>query len=74
MRTKSYTQREFERILKKNQYYFLRWGKGDHRIYSNGSSTIVAKFPINKMIALRLIKEYELMNKDEKRRVKNDNN
>lgn len=60
MRTRSYTQREFEKILKKNQYYFLRWGKGDHRIYSNGNSTIVTKFPINKMIALRLIKKHDL--------------
>lgn len=38
----------------------MRKGKGDHSIYSNGKTTIAIAKHMNKMIALRLIKENNL--------------
>ena len=55
-RPRAYSNREFV----KNGYHFLRNGKGDHLVYTNGKNTIVFNTKINKMIALRLIKEYDL--------------
>ena len=52
---------EFKRILENNGYHFLRHAKGDHCIYSNGERTITIKRThVNKMIARRLIREYDL--------------
>ena len=52
---------EFKRILENNGYRFLRHAKGDHCIYSNGERTITIKRThVNKMIARRLIREYDL--------------
>ncbi len=59
-RPRAYSNREFVKILVKNGYHFLRNGKGDHLVYTNGKNTIVFNTKINKMIALRLIKEYDL--------------
>ncbi|OUQ56988.1 hypothetical protein B5E58_10060 [Tyzzerella sp. An114] len=59
-RPRAYNIREFKEILKKNGYVFVRKGKGDHSIYSNGKTTIAIAKHMNKMIALRLIKENNL--------------
>lgn len=60
MRPKAYSSREFLKLLKDNNYYFERHGKGSHDIYSNGINHISIKLPINKVLALRLIKENHL--------------
>ena len=58
---RSFSSREMIKILKKNNYKYVR-GKGDHKIYSNGINSIVITVPkINKMIARRLIKENNLI-------------
>lgn len=59
-RPRTYSTREFIKILVKNGYHFLRNGKGDHFVYTNGKNTIVFNSRINKMVALRLIKENDL--------------
>ena len=56
---------EFKRILENNGYRFLRHAKGDHCIYSNGERSITIKRShVNKMIARRLIREYDLKVED----------
>lgn len=56
---KVYTDREFSKLLKRNGYKKKRT-KGDHFIYSNGERTISINKGINRMVAQRLIKEYDL--------------
>ena len=61
MKARTYSIIEFKRILENNGYRFLRHAKGDHCIYSNGERTITIKRShVNKMIARRLIREYNL--------------
>ena len=58
---KTYNDREFKNILKKNGYVYLR-SKGDHNIYINertGRKVTINK-SLNKMVARRIIKEYAL--------------
>lgn len=65
MKARTYSIIEFKRILKNNGYSFLRHAKGDHCIYSNGERTITIKMThVNKMIARRLIREYDLKVED----------
>ena len=59
-RPRAYSDREFKKILKKNNYKKVR-SKGDHIIYSNGSNHLTITPKINKVVALRLIKEYKLV-------------
>lgn len=59
-RPRAYSDREFKKILKKNNYEKVR-SKGDHIIYSNGSNHLTITPKINKVVALRLIKEYKLV-------------
>ena len=59
---KEYTYRQFRTILRKNGYVFDRYS-GDHCIFSNDVNTISIPFhgkEINRMLALRLIKENNL--------------
>lgn len=57
---KTYTGREFKRLLIDNGYTCKRTN-GDHAIYSNGERTISFNtIKLNRMVARRLIKEYEL--------------
>lgn len=61
MKARTYLIIEFKRILENNGYHFLRHAKGDHCIYSNGERAITIKRThVNKMIARRLIREYDL--------------
>lgn len=60
LRPRTYSKREFVDILIKNGYYLKRKGKGDHLIYTNGEYIITITPKLNKMIALRLIKEHNL--------------
>lgn len=59
-RPRAYSDREFKKILKKNNYKKVR-SKGDHIIYSNGEKHLTITPNINKVVALRLIKEYKLV-------------
>jgi len=58
MRT-TYDSRTFIKLLRNNNYVFDRQN-GSHRIYTNGKTTISIPKRLNKMIALRLIKENHL--------------
>lgn len=58
MRT-TYDNRRFMKILRYNNYRFDRQ-TGSHKIYENGTNTISVPKKLNKMIALRLIKENSL--------------
>lgn len=62
MRAVEYTLKEFDKILKFNNYTIDRYN-GDHRIYTNGDSTIAVPTghkSLNKLITRRLIKENKL--------------
>lgn len=59
MRT-TYDSRQFIKILRNNNYIFDRQN-GSHKIYTNGKSTISIPKKLNRMIALRLIKENRLV-------------
>ena len=59
-RPRAYSDREFKKILKKNNYKKIR-SKGVHFIYSNGKNSLTITPNINKVVALRLIKEYKLV-------------
>lgn len=59
---KEYTFRDFRALLRRNGYVFQRYS-GDHIIFSNDRNTISVPFhgkEINRMLALRLIKENNL--------------
>lgn len=58
MRT-TYDNRRFTKILRNNNYILDRQ-TGSHKIYTNGKATVAVPKKLNKMIALRLIKENEL--------------
>ena len=59
MRT-TYDTRSFIKILRKNNYIMDRYS-GSHKIFTNGTNTISVPKKINKMIAIRLIKENGLV-------------
>ncbi len=54
-----YSTKEMQRILKGNGFKLSR-RSGDHFIYTDGSRTISINYKINKMVALRIIKENNL--------------
>lgn len=59
---REYTFRDFRALLRQNGYVFQRCS-GDHQIYSNDINTISIPFHgknLNRMLALRLIKENNL--------------
>ena len=51
--------RQFIKILQKNDYVMDRYS-GSHKVFTDGVNTISVPKNINKMIALRLIKQYAL--------------
>ncbi len=51
--------REMQKILKNNGYKYIRC-RGSHFIYSDGNNTIVVNKDLNRMVARRLIKQYQL--------------
>ena len=60
-RMKLYTEKEFNKILKRNGYLLNRQN-GDHKIYVNESGRhISVKYPLNPCISRGLIKEYNLI-------------
>lgn len=60
-RPQVYDFKSFVKILKYNGYEFDR-RSGDHHIYKNGNGrSISVNFHLNKVVALRLIKEYNLI-------------
>lgn len=58
-RAYTYTTKEIERILKRNGYTHVRT-TGSHRIFTNGVNTIPLVLKVNKMVALRTIKKFNL--------------
>ena len=57
---KTFNSREFAELLIENGYEYTRC-KGDHKIYKNKEKTICFNWrKLNKMVARRLIKEYNL--------------
>jgi len=53
---RQFTQRAFEKILKRNGFTFIRTS-GDHNIWKRGASTVVIQKHPNVMVCRRLIKE-----------------
>lgn len=51
--------RKFTKMLLDNGYEFVRQS-GSHRIFSNGTNTVVANTHLNRMVAKRLIRENNL--------------
>ena len=58
MRT-TYDNRSFKKLLRDKNYRLDRYN-GSHEIYTNGTNTISVPKKLNRMIALRLIKENKL--------------
>lgn len=56
---KTYNKREFSKLLFKNGYILNRV-KGSHFIYKKDTTIISVPKDLNKMISIRLIKEYHL--------------
>lgn len=58
----TWSKRDFVRLLLDNGYSLLRSGHGSHQIYANaeGDKITVAR-EINRMVALRMIKEHKLV-------------
>lgn len=52
----TYSFRDIEKILRKNGYSYVR-SNGSHKIFSNGSVTAVVPVRLNKMLALRILKQ-----------------
>lgn len=57
---KSYSKREFTRLLNTNGYEFIRCN-GSHFIYKRENETITVPKNLNQMICRRLIKEHCLL-------------
>ncbi len=55
--------REMKKILRDNGYEYQRC-KGSHFIYSNGVNTIAVNKDLNRMVARRLLKQYNLQIKE----------
>lgn len=60
MLQKDWKTKEWKRLLRKNDWYFLRPGKGSHEIWTNGQEKMAIQQKINAMQARRLIKEFSL--------------
>lgn len=60
MKAKTYSRREFERLLIDNRYELVRC-KGSHFVYKKENITISVPKNLNKMVGRRLIKEYNLI-------------
>ncbi len=60
----SKTMRTFIPILKENGYYYVRC-RGSHFTFSNGQDSITVNRDLNKMVKRRLIKEHNLVEKNE---------
>lgn len=60
MSTKVYTARAFKKLLEANGFRHNR-NTGSHFIYSDGERTISINKDLNRMVAQRLIKEYNLL-------------
>ena len=58
-KTKEFSKYEFARILLDNGFTFNRQ-KGSHYIYKRNNETIMINKDLNKMVARRLIKTYNL--------------
>lgn len=58
-RTIVYNTKEMRQILEGNGFKLSRQS-GDHFIYTDGNRTVSINYRINKMVALRLIKENNL--------------
>lgn len=58
-RARTYSTRAMEKILAQNGFRFIRCS-GSHKIYKKDTQTIVINPNINKMVALRIIKENKL--------------
>jgi len=61
MRAQGFSARDFKKVLSRNGYVLKRNCKSSHTIWTNGEKIII--FPatkVNRMMARRLIKEYEL--------------
>lgn len=56
----TYSFRDLEKILRKNGYLYIR-AHESHRIYTNGEFTAVVPYHLNKMLALRIIKQCSLI-------------
>ena len=54
-----YNTKEMQQILEGNGFKLSRQS-GDHFIYTDGNRTVSINYRINKMVALRLIKENNL--------------
>ena len=54
-----YNTKEMQQILEGNGFKLSRQS-GDHFIYTDGNRPVSIKYRINKMVALRLIKENNL--------------
>ncbi len=58
---KTYTSREFKKILNKNGFVPVRT-RGDHQIFRRGSQSLtITLIDLNCYLARRLIKEYQLV-------------
>lgn len=58
-RTKEYSTQEFVRILLDNGFEYVSC-KGDHKKFRRGNETVVVNKKLNRMVARRLLKTYNL--------------
>ena len=58
-KTKSYSKREFHRVLLDNGFELVRT-RGSHYVFKRGEEEIVTNKDINKMVARRILKQYKL--------------
>lgn len=58
-RTKEYSTQEFIRILLDNGFEYVSC-KGDHKKFRRGDETVVVNKKLNRMVARRLLKTYNL--------------
>ena len=58
---KTYTSREFKKVLNKNGFIAVRTN-GDHQVFRKGNQSLTINLiNLNRMVAKRLIKEYNLI-------------
>lgn len=58
-KTKEFSSQEFIRILLDNEFEYVSC-KGDHKKFRRRNETVVVNKKLNKMVARRLLKEYNL--------------
>ena len=61
-RAKTYTSKEFIQILLNNNFEYISC-KGSHKKFKRNKDTIIINKDLNKMVAHRLIKTYNLNDK-----------